>query len=90
MATTIRLMRFGKKKFPIYRIVVLDKRKKRDGAYLDQIGVYNPNPDPFKLEIDQKKFDYWVKNGAQISTALRKLFQSKSKNKLHRTEAKKD
>ena len=46
VATTIRLTRMGRKKRPFYRMVVLDSRKRRDGAYLANLGYYNPFTDP--------------------------------------------
>lgn len=75
MAVTIRLMRFGKKSRPSYRVVVLDKRKKRDGAYLEKIGFYNPMTQPATLQIDKNKFKDWIKKGAQTSEGIRKLLK---------------
>ena len=46
MAVKIRLTRMGKKKQPSYRVVVVDSRKPRDGAYIEQIGRYDPRQDP--------------------------------------------
>lgn len=75
MAATIRLMRFGKKSYPTYRIVVLDKRKKSKGAYIEKIGIYNPMHTPSKFEIDKERFQYWIKVGAQISDGMVKLLK---------------
>ncbi len=83
MAATIRLYRLGKKKFPSYRIVVIDKRKKRNGVYRDQIGFYSPLDNTFKLEIDEKKLAYWTEKGALVSEGFRKLlhrYQSSKKD----------
>lgn len=77
MAVTIRLMRFGKKGEALYRIVALDKRKRRDGKYLDKIGIYNPQTDPKTLEIDEKKYQEWIKKGAEISEGLQRILKSK-------------
>ena len=76
MAVTLRLMRFGKKGNPFYRIVAIDRRKKRDTKYIESIGIYNPMLDPLSLEIKKDRFDYWKKNGAVISDGLVKLFKS--------------
>lgn len=76
MAVTLRLMRFGKKANPFYRIVAIDKRKKRDTKYIESIGVYNPMINPLRLEIKKDRFDYWKKNGAVISDGLVKLLKS--------------
>lgn len=72
-------MKFGKRGYPTYRVVVLDKRKKRDGSYLEKVGVYNPHTEPATFVLDQAKFDEWVKKGAVISEGLRKLLKNKKK-----------
>lgn len=77
MPAAIRLMRFGKRSFPSYRIVILDKRKKRDGGYIEQIGSYNPLTKPAEFKIDKEKLDAWLKNGAQLSEAMRKLLKNR-------------
>ncbi len=77
MAVAIRLMRFGKKGSPSYRIVVLDKRKKRDGSYLENIGVYQPMNKPGKIEILKERFEYWTSRGAQLSEGISKLLKDK-------------
>ncbi len=79
MAATIRLMKFGKRGYPTYRIVVLDKRKKRDGSYLEKLGVYNPHTVPATFTFDEAKLDAWVKKGAIISEGMRKLLKNKKK-----------
>lgn len=77
MAVAIRLMRFGKKGDPSYRIVVLDKRAKRDGAYIEKIGTYQPMTEPGKLELIKERFEYWTSRGAQLSEGMTKLLKSK-------------
>lgn len=77
MPAAIRLMRFGKKGFPSYRIVVLDKRKKRDGGYIEQIGRYNPLTKPAEFKIDKERLDAWLKNGAVLSDGMLKLLKNK-------------
>jgi len=78
MPAAIRLMRIGKKGSPSYRIVVMDKRKKRTGAYLEKIGFYNPLTNPATLSIDKDRYDYWISKGAVISEGIRKLNPRKS------------
>ena len=80
MAATIRLMKFGKRGYQTFRVVVLDKRKKRDGSYIEKVGVYNPHAEP-TLSLDQVKFDAWVKKGAIISEGMRKLLKHKKTSK---------
>lgn len=77
MPATVRLMRFGKKGYPVYRIVALDKRKKRDGAYLEKVGLYNPMLNPAQLEINDERLTYWTNNGAVISEGLRRLLKNR-------------
>jgi small subunit ribosomal protein S16 len=78
MAATIRLMRFGKKGYPTYRVVVLDKRKKRDGSYIEKIGTFQPMTAPGKLELIKERFEYWQSRGAQMSEGISKLLKSKN------------
>lgn len=66
-------MRIGKKGNPSYRIVVIDKKKKRSGAYLEKIGFYNPLVNPPILEVDKEKLEFWLQRGATISEGIRKL-----------------
>ncbi len=73
----IRLKRVGGKKHPFYRIVVADQRAARDGAFIDQVGTYDPFPDPPEIKIDEEKVARWMKNGAQPSDSVVSLFQSK-------------
>lgn len=75
MAVALRLMKFGKRKSPSYRIVALDSRKKRDGSYIEKIGIYDPFLKPAKIEITKERFDYWKSKGALISEGLRKLLK---------------
>lgn len=70
----IRLSRLGKKNRPYWRIIAVDSRKKRDGAFLDDCGTY----DPIKHEVIQihtEKIQDWVSKGAQCSPAVVKLLK---------------
>lgn len=73
MAVKMRLMRMGKKKQPMYRVVVVDGRSPRDGRYIEQIGRYAPLEDPSLVEIDNDKAAKWLSNGAQPTEAVEKL-----------------
>lgn len=77
MSATIRLMKFGKRGYPTYRIVVLDKRKKRDGSYLEKVGTYNPHTEPATLDINDTKLNEWLKKGAQVSEGMRRLLKNR-------------
>ncbi len=75
MPVKIRLTRKGKKKQPTYRVVVADSRAPRDGRYIEQIGRYDPRPDPSVVEIDDERARYWLSQGAQPSDAVRRLLE---------------
>lgn len=81
MAVTVRLYRIGKKHSPAYRIVAVHKREKCDGAYIEEIGTYNPMANPHTLTIKNDRFDYWIKNGAIISEGMQKILHSQKKSK---------
>ena len=73
MAVTMRLMRFGGKKTPYYRIVVSDRRSSRDGKFIEQIGTYNPNKDPAEVRVKEEKAIQWLRKGAQPTPTVRQL-----------------
>ncbi|MHC1721247.1 MAG: 30S ribosomal protein S16 [Clostridiaceae bacterium] len=74
MAVKIRLKRMGAKKAPFYRVIVADSRSPRDGRFVDEIGYYNPLTEPSVIKIDEEKAVKWVKNGAQPTDIVKKLF----------------
>ena len=75
MAVKIRLTRMGKKKNPLYRIVVADSRNARDGKVIDEIGTFDPNTEPSTFKIDEEKAKKWLNNGAQPTEVVGKLFK---------------
>ena len=75
MAVKIRLTRIGKKRQPAYRVVVADSRSPRDGAYIEQIGRYDPREEPSIVEIDNERASYWIARGAQPSSQVKKLLE---------------
>ena len=75
MSVKIRLTRMGKKKQPSYRVVVVDSRKPRDGAYLEQIGRYDPRAEPSLIEIDNERALDWLQKGAQPTERAKKLLE---------------
>jgi len=76
VATTIRLTRMGRKKRPFYRLVVLDSRKRRDGAYLANLGYYNPFADPHEVQLHQEEIITWLQKGATVSETARSLLKA--------------
>ena len=69
----MRLTRMGDKKSPFYRIVVVDARVARDGAYIDKIGHYNPLTTPAEVVIDADKAKAWLEKGVQPTETVRNL-----------------
>lgn len=80
MALTLRLVRLGKKNSPTYRVVAIDKRKKRNGTYVEIIGTYDPKIKDSNLIIDKAKLDSWLSKGATLSDGLAKLLKNRKKN----------
>jgi small subunit ribosomal protein S16 len=77
MPVRIRLQRHGKKGKPFYWIVAADSRSKRDGRYLEKLGIYNPNNNPATVELDIEGAVKWLQNGAQPSDTARTLLSYK-------------
>ena len=71
----IRLKRMGAKKRPFYRLVVADSRSPRDGKFIEEIGFYDPLPNPAKVQIDADKVHEWMRRGARPSDVARKLLE---------------
>ncbi|MGC8748445.1 MAG: 30S ribosomal protein S16 [Candidatus Kapaibacteriota bacterium] len=69
----IRLRRKGKKHYPVYDIVVVDCRVKRDGKYLERLGYYNPNTQPSTIQVDTERAIFWLNQGAQPTDVVRNL-----------------
>jgi small subunit ribosomal protein S16 len=77
MATKIRLQRHGRKGRPIFHIVVADSRAKRDGRYIERLGLYNPNTDPATIDINFDSAVDWVMKGAQPTDTARAILSYK-------------
>ncbi len=73
MAVSIRLRRMGRKKKAFYRIVVADERNPRQGMFIDDLGYYDPIPDPAHVEINEEKALTWLKQGAKPTDTVRTL-----------------
>lgn len=65
----------GSKKAPFYRVVVADSRYPRDGRFIEEIGTYNPLTEPAAVNIDGEKAKTWLKNGAQPTDVVKRLFK---------------
>jgi small subunit ribosomal protein S16 len=75
----IKLMRTGAKKSPSYRIVVKEKQSKRDGAYLENLGTYNPTRNPAEIKLDLNRVNYWIQKGAQPTNTVTRLIKASTK-----------
>jgi small subunit ribosomal protein S16 len=71
----IRLRRVGKRKQPIYRVVVADSRSPRDGRFIEVIGQYRPLSDPSDISIDADKALDWLRKGARPSESVTALLK---------------
>lgn len=72
----IRLARFGAKKKPTYRVVVIERDRARNGRSLEVVGHYNPVAKPAQVELNRERIDYWLKNGAQPSETVSRLLRA--------------
>jgi small subunit ribosomal protein S16 len=63
----------GKKKRPVYRVVVADSRAPQRGAFIETIGLYDPLTEPATVNIDQEKAQKWLQQGARPSETVAKL-----------------
>ena len=72
----IRLARFGGKKKPTYRVVVIDKTRARDSRAVEVVGIYNPVAKPASVKLDHERISHWMKNGAQPSDTVARLLKS--------------
>lgn len=75
MATHIRLSRVGRKKQSSFRIVVADSIHARDGRLTEQIGTYNPRPDPPEIAVNEDRALHWLRAGAVPTNTVVSLFR---------------
>jgi len=76
LATKIRLKRIGRRNRPFYRLIVIDSRKKRDGAAIEQVGWYNPIDAKNSYEINNERILHWLGEGAIPSNAVKKIMKN--------------
>jgi small subunit ribosomal protein S16 len=72
----IRLARFGAKKKPTYRVVVIDRERARNSRSVEVVGHYNPVAKPAQVQLDHDRIQYWLKNGAQPSDTVSRLLKA--------------
>jgi len=79
MSATIRLKKFGTKKRPYYRIVVVDNKKPRDGKTIEELGYYHPiEAEDKQISFDQDKVRAWIDKGVTVSDTVRGILNKKS------------
>ena len=75
MAVAIRLRQVGTHNTPVFRIVAVDQRKKRDGGFLELLGTYDPQKEKDNFRVDLEKVNSWIAKGAQPSDTVRSLMK---------------
>lgn len=72
----IRLARFGAKKKPFYRIVVIEKERARNGRSIEVVGHYNPLTEPPQVHLERERIAHWQSTGAQLSDTVARLIKN--------------
>ncbi|MDR3647317.1 MAG: 30S ribosomal protein S16 [Candidatus Babeliales bacterium] len=85
MSVAVRLSRLGRKNSPIYRVVVKDSRSKRDGAFIENLGTYNPITHQI-FQFNDERVNYWLSKGAIVSDAVIKIQKMYKKQGLTLTQ----
>ena len=75
MATKIRLKRIGRRNRPFYRLIVIDSRKQRDGAAIEEVGWYNPIDEGHSYDLKGDRILHWLSQGAVPTNAAHKLMR---------------
>jgi small subunit ribosomal protein S16 len=71
----IRLARFGAKKKPFYRVVVIEKERAAKGRNLELVGHYNPLASPAQVTLEHERIEHWTRHGAQVSDTVKRLLE---------------
>ena len=71
----IRLRRIGRKKAPMYRIVVADSQSPRDGRFIEIVGTYAPRQAEGAVKLDEARIEYWMDHGAQPTDTVRSIMR---------------
>ena len=72
----IRMARFGAKKKPTYRLVVIEKERARNSRAVEVVGHYNPVSQPKEIVLKHDRIQHWVKSGAQLSDTVAQLVKN--------------
>ncbi|MFY9723919.1 MAG: 30S ribosomal protein S16 [Bryobacteraceae bacterium] len=71
----IRLARFGAKKKPFYRVVVIEKERAASGPNIEVVGQYNPRATPPQVTLKHDRIEHWTQHGAQLSDTVKRLLE---------------
>ncbi|MFQ3619896.1 MAG: 30S ribosomal protein S16 [Spirochaetales bacterium] len=79
MSVKIRLKRFGTKKRPYYRIVVMDSRTRRDGQALEEVGLYHPiEAEDKQIQLNTERVQAWLKQGATPTPTVKRILNKQN------------
>lgn len=78
MAVTLRLARHGSKNRPFYHLVAADHRMRRDGRFIEKLGLYDPASEPSFVEFKEDRIRHWFGLGAEVSPTVVKLLKAKN------------
>ncbi len=84
----LRLMRFGAKKKPSYRIVAINSIRARQSKTLDTLGYYNPRTEPVEFKLDLGRVNYWLSRGAKPSETVNSLIDRAAKEQKSSQDSK--
>ena len=78
MSARIRRKKFGTKKRPYYRIVVMDKHAHRDGKAIEELGYYHPiEKEDQQIRFNEERVKQWLQQGATVSDTVHKILNKK-------------
>ncbi len=87
MSTSIRLKRFGSKKRPYYRLVVIDSHAARDSRSIEELGQYHPiEAEDKQVLLKEDRIKDWLSKGAQPSATVRKILNKHNINVIRSTQ----
>ncbi len=78
MAVHVRLSRHGTRNRPFYHVVATDHRMRRDGRFIEKLGIYDPGHEPSMIEVKEDRLRYWYERGAQLSDSVAQILKVKN------------
>ena len=89
MAVHVRLSRHGTRNRPFYHVVAADHRMRRDGRFIEKLGVYDPGQEPSLFDVKHDRLQFWYERGAHLSDTVAKLLNVKNVKLERKNTAKK-